>query len=569
MKGNRSTATPRPVWRLAIPAGLLLVGSAWLAAQQPPLPQPSATVLRVTTRLVLVDVVVRDKDGNPVRDLTKEDFVLLEEGEPQEIATFSFEQPGQQVPPPPPLPPHVFTNRPQYTVPPGPLTILLLDALNTRFTDQAYVRDQMMRYLTEQLEPNQRTAIFALGRRLHLLQNFTTDPELLRAALAQFAGEQSVELRRGEGIEISPQIAAAMALVPNMLESLQQFDAERTYQSVDRRVATTLKALRMIARSTAGYPGRKNLIWVSSAFPFTLNPTNFALYRNYAEQMRQTASLLTDARVAVYPVDARGLVGSSGFSATTSGPFGGPALAGQLGRESELLASSHHSMRQLAKDTGGRAFVNRNDIDIAVQLGVADGSNYYSLGYYPTNKDWDGKFRRIEVRLLRKGVEVRHRRGYYASNPADAWQELETNQEEEERKTGDLQDALFSPMPPTVITFLVEVPPPQPARPATVEVRLLVDAHTLTFEEDGGRQRCHLDFLVGAFSPQGELVNQISQTLNASLRPQTYQRIQQRGLPFQTQLELDPGRYTLRVLVRDNRTGLLGVTDIPLVIQEP
>ncbi|MFQ5723553.1 MAG: VWA domain-containing protein, partial [Terriglobia bacterium] len=417
MKAKRRTGSPRPVWRLAIPAGLLLVGSAWLAAQQLPPSQPSAAVLRVTTRLVLVDVVVRDKDGNPVRDLTKEDFVLLEEGEPQEIATFSFKQPGQQAPPPPPLPPNVFTNRPEYTAPPGPLTILLLDVLNTRFTDQAYVRDQMMRYLTEQLEPNQRTAIFALGGRLHLLQNFTTDPQLLRAALAQFAGEQSGELRRGQATEIAPEILSVMAQFPyqRALESLQQFNTEQAYQSVDRRVATTLKALRMIARSTAGYPGRKNLIWVSSAFPFTLEPQDFEQYRSYADEMQQTASLLTDARVAVYPVDARGLVGSSGFSATTSGALSGPGLAGQLSQESESLTSTQHSMRQLAKDTGGRAFVNRNDIDIAVQLGVADGSTYYSLGYYPTNKDWDGKFRRIEVRLLRKGVEVRHRRGYYAS----------------------------------------------------------------------------------------------------------------------------------------------------------
>ena len=128
---------------LMIGFAVLLAGLAMSGQQPPRSANVPATVLRVTTRLVLVDVVVTDKSGNPVTDLTRDDFTLLENSKPQRIATFSLENPGgsvQQVAAPPPLPPNVFTNKPEYRLPPGPLTVLLLDALNTPMQDQAYAQ---------------------------------------------------------------------------------------------------------------------------------------------------------------------------------------------------------------------------------------------------------------------------------------------------------------------------------------------------------------------------------------------------------------------------------------------
>lgn len=552
---------------------LVLAGAVWLAAQQPP-PQAPSTVLRVTTRLVLVDVVVTDHDGRPVTDLKPEDFTLLENNKPQPIATFSLEQPGPpaaaRAEPLPKLPADVYTNRPEYRLPPGPLTILLLDLLNTPARDQAYAREQMLHYLSTQLQPGQRTAILVLGNNLYLLQDFTTDPRLLQEALQKLHPQTSAALAREEATtEIPSQIADVVRA--SVVQNLQRVEAEYIAAATDSRVAMTLGALRAIARATAGYPGRKNLIWVSAAFPFVLIPEqaeDFNLYRSYADDMRRTANQLTDAQVAVYPVDARGLVGFTVADAADSGRDrigghvrSGPGFGDQVGRSNQMLVDTQHSMRQIAADTGGRAFINRNDIDQAVALGIADGSTYYTLGYYPQDKTWDGKFRRIEVKLARHGLGVRHRRGYYALDPL-----ARPEQTPEKEKEAALLAVLSDPLPPNLVTFLAHVPPPEGGKLA---IEFNVDAQSLSFEEVEGRQHANVDFLVAAFSPEGKVVKSASDTVDARLRPETSARVRQEGLPFRLELELGPGRYQLRLVVRDNRTGWLGTVDVPLVVGQP
>lgn len=575
-------AFSRRVWLL----GAAVLGATLALAQQPPSPDLPATVLRVTTRLVLVDVVVTDKDGKPVKGLTRDDFQISEDGKPQRLATFSFESPFERpAMQPEPLPPNVYTNRPEYRMPPGPLTILLLDALNTPVREQAYARDQMLRYLKTQLKPDQRTAIFALGNQLFLLQNFTTDPGLLQAALDKFLLKPSVALQREEAdTPLPPEgVALLAALAPQMLANLQRFETERAFALRDSRIQMTLAVLRAIARGTAGYRGRKNLIWVSAAFPFVLvpeRPEDFDLYRTHTEDMRRTATILTDAQVAVYPVDARGLVGFTMADASISGRnAAGQAMAGGefgtvLDAQISDVTGSHQTMEKLAEDTGGKAYYNRNDIDTAMELSVADGSTYYSLGYYPEKEKWDGKFRRIEVKLAREGVKVRHRRGYYAFDPFDRPKPKEVKGDKDTKiKDEELLAALGDPLPATVVTFLAHVPPPPAPLPgfgAPVTVRFLVDAKTLSFEETSdGRRRFDADFLVAAFAPDGKVAKSLNHTVGAPLSAPSYARALEQGLRYEMKLELEPGSYQLRLIVRDNRTGLVGTADVPLVVSKP
>ncbi|MGH9788915.1 MAG: VWA domain-containing protein, partial [Candidatus Acidiferrales bacterium] len=146
----------------------VLVFSQAVPAQEERTDLPAA-VLRVTTRLVLVDVVVTDKDGRPVTGLTRDDFTLFEDGEPQTISTFVFESPaGRAGDPyaPPPLPENVYTNRPQYRMPHGPVTLLLLDSLNTPWHDLPYMRQEMLKYIRTQVKPDQRVAILVLTHNL-------------------------------------------------------------------------------------------------------------------------------------------------------------------------------------------------------------------------------------------------------------------------------------------------------------------------------------------------------------------------------------------------------------------
>src|SRR5258708_7137344 len=162
--------------------------------------------VRVTSRLVLVDAVVTDKSGQRIKGLTKDDFTVLENGKPQKVSVFSFESvapPAQQMPA---LPANVYTNRPEYDMPKGPLTLVLLDGLNTPAADQGYARSQILKYLGTQLQPGQPVAVYTLAGSLRLLQDFTGDVALLKAAVEHFNPQVSVEL----------QVENVSAVLPNL-----------------------------------------------------------------------------------------------------------------------------------------------------------------------------------------------------------------------------------------------------------------------------------------------------------------------------------------------------------------
>jgi VWFA-related protein len=553
-------------------AGLL---SASLLAAQEPTPDPAtANALKVTTRLVIVDVVVVDKHGHKVADLKREDFTVFERGRPQKIAVFSAERASEPSPtiPPAPLPPRVYTNRTEYRQPGGPPVILLVDILNTNAGDQLFARQQLLRYIRTQLRPDQHTAVLALSNSLLLLQDFTDDPRLLLAALEKFSPQKSVELAHGQPQTVTPVEAQAMAGT-NLLQIIDRLNQSAAIESIERRAQITLQALRAIARALGGFRGRKNLIWVSSVFPSnfqSLKADDPSLSRDLSADVQRTANLLADTQVAIYPVDARGLVVGEVFGSPSSQLVETMERPGDvLVRDAEQthgyenVMGSHAAMSEMAADTGGRAFYNRNGIDHAVALSAEDGAHYYTLGYYPEDKNWNGKFRSIKVRLPRKGLELLYRRGYYAVDTAQA-RTSEPAAERDKREYYELQAELTDPLPATQVTFRMHLPP---AVGDIVQIEFLVDAQTLAFEElPGGLQHANLDFLIFVLSRDGKLISSKGNTVDARLRPEQYARVSQDGLPFTTELRLVPGSCDLRVAVRDNRTGLVGTLRVPLSV---
>ena len=555
---------------------LLLTGLS-LQAQTPASPIPVPTI-RANTRMILVSVIATGAAG-PVTDLTAREFSVFENGKLQKLATFSFEKPVlSEQKEASPLPPNVYTNRPSYLKSSGPLTILLLDALNTPAMDQTYFRRELLQYLGNQVQPGQRLAVFALGDELHLLQDFTSDPKLLRIAVERFTPKTSHELRQDETF-MPPPPEAASASYLRMLRILKQLQADRGEITTNQRVVATLAAIRTIARSVAGYPGRKNLIWVSSSFPlvyqaqlaFSSEITRPVFYRTYERQLRQAANIIGDAQISIYPVDARGLVGTEIVDASKpmrdeSGKmYTGAELGELVNRSSDERLVAQASMVELADLTGGRACINRNDIDNAVARSVADGSSYYTLAYYPTNKTWHGEFRTIHIRVARKGVQLRYRSGYYATDAG----------EEVRNRDAELMQALRSDAPPaTMVIFDAKVLPAPSAIPAFESltrkyfVGFMVDTRTLSSEPlaDGGHH-FNLEFHAVAFSPDGTLAAHTDTQVNTYASRINYEAIREDGLPFQTSLQLPPGRYQLRLVVRDIRTGYLGSVDVPLVTE--
>ena len=552
------------------------------AKEQKPAPvYESATVLKSITRLVVVDVVATEKDG-AVTDLKQDDFTVLEDGKEQKIRVFNFQQPHVNASGPVAVavskpPENVYSNAARFSAS-SALNILLLDALNTNLPHQAYVRDQMIRYL-EKMPEGQPVAVYMLSTKLTLLQDFTDDPAVLKKVAKGIKNNMSPLLDNAAGgpdVELLPAGLADSGIMPaQMFSAIQSFEQERVAFQTDMRITYTLNALTTISRALSGYPGRKNLIWISEAFPLTIDPNmeltgdTFAGTRNYGAQIAEAADSLIDAQIAMYPIDARGLVPPSMFDASNSGRdrFGRSMsrpgrMPAAMSAESAQLQSVHGAMQEMADRTGGRAFYNTNGIDGAIRKSIDDGSTYYTLAYYPENKNWNGKFRKIHVKVNRSGVKLRYRLGYYAVDP--------TLFAEKNQKQQDSAFALaLSPDSPiaTGLPFNALVMPPAEATPKTVRVNFGVDPHAISFERlPDGLQHAQLECTIQAFSAKGKLVRGVATTVKAAFKPDTFSKVMQDTFPCQQSIDLEPGNYYLRLGVRDSRTGLIGTTNAKVAV---
>lgn len=568
--------------RLAGIIAIVVAVGGWFQAA-PSTSEVPAPTIRVSTHLVLVDVVVTDKQGKPVTGLRQEDFVVQEKGKNQKVAFFTAPG-GSQNQPPPVLPPGIYSNKPEYRSPGGPLVILLLDAANTPFKDQAYARQQMLKFVKEEYKPGQRIAVFTLTNSLGVLQDFTADPAVLLKALQSY---QPLAQEMANGAAPRPPStssdggAGAQAAAAAAVDRMKDFQNIQLAYVLDRRVATTVSAMRALARILGGIPGRKSVIWVTAAFPFSLIPENRDVSseelaeslpsvnqlglstraggaiagverQGHAQEIREASAQLASAQVAIYPVDARGLM--SGMEATiddvAARQVDAMTDAAQL-RMSDVTASQE-TMREIARETGGIAYINQNEIKEGVVVAMADSANSYTLGYYPEDKKWDGKYRSIKVKLNRDGLETRYRRGYFAIDPTS----LKTNPEQ------GAVEALQDNAPDTLVTFSAQV---KPAASGKLGVDFLVDARTLSVEDvSGGNKKFNVVLYAAIFAPDGKMLGSQSLRVDQAFDVATYQQIVGKGMLLHMDLNLPPGKNELRMAVRDNRTGNTGTLTAPL-----
>jgi VWFA-related protein len=587
---------------------LVVLASALVAAQQPaPAPKDSGMVLRVTTRMVLVDTVVLDKAGNPVKGLKADDFTVTEGGVRQRIAAFSERISESAKPAPlPVLPPHVTTNRPVVThmnAQDSTVAVLLLDGLNTPPQNQIFVKRQMLKFLARQYDPNTKLAVLVLTNKLTVLQDFTQDPLLLRAALDRYVAETPALARSGGEIDGAsaaslapptvnlppqatggpnssgpdPDLPATLAaggssssIQEDIAYLMDRFERESENFSRDTRISATLAALEQIARFMSGQSGRKVLLWFSTGFPFSVvgdSPSSMETERDYGDQIRRTINLLNDAHVATYTIDAGGLapdsIGDPSLTGRNSTPYSSEGnvklgMAANRAMSAEVFQrfSTHDALETIARDTGGSYF-NGNDLDDAIRSALNESSSYYMLGYYPTSKKWDGKFRNIKLQVDRPGTQLRYRRGYFAVNPAD-WRK--------DNGERTLTTALTAnSLPSTEVTFMARALPPQPDSDTVVE--FAIDPSTVSFQiEAGNLHHCTLQLEVQAFTPDGKRIKTEVQAAEALLPQPRYEQVSKQALPMQVPIQLAPGKYILRLGVRDNNTGLFGTADLALEV---
>ncbi len=542
----------------------VVVAAACLLARQ----QPAANaplILKSTTRLVMLSVVARDKNNQPAADLTKDDFRVKVNGKIQPITVFSMESAG-----PVPatqaaqstfgpsattqgtLPAGVFSNRlAVQTGTPSGVTVILVDTRNTKATDQIYAKAQVIRYL-HTLQPTDHIGLYTLGASLRVLHDYTSDSA---GMLEKLAAAKDWTLPDTSERDAQGALQSDSAILDGFIRGAGGTSAaERSFYTTDR-VLSTLRAFEFIAEHLSQLPGRKNLIWVSGGFPLEIGFDSLADWKNpavdqrmFTEEVDRTMRAMNDANIAVYPVDARGLMTDPRYSAQNSKIARRPPLAPPVG------VKDREVMQEMASRTGGVAFYNTNDIARAIHAAVDDSQVTYTIGFYPSDDGFDGKFHKIDVETPgRSGVKLRYRKGYFdvAEKPQD-----------DKSRLAELRDAVWSPIDASAIGIVATVKPA--ADPASIDIALRIDHTTIGLQQDQARWQGRLDVLFVQRDDQGNDYGGTDDQVNLNLSPDTYGKFQKEDLNYHRVVARAPAAKLLRIVVRDAASGAMGSVTVPL-----
>jgi VWFA-related protein len=525
---------------------------------------------RSETILVQVPVVVTDKAGNAVPGLSRTDFEVLEDGKEQKIS--SFEEVETSHAPLTPAATQVgeYSNAGAVGDAPRAVTIIALDTINTPYLDQTYGRKQLLKYLADNVQPGQAIGLVSFtSRGVKVIHDLSSDPAELMQALKKVNGE----LPALQGVSIDTQAAAATgADLPspsifgspqtstalNLEDFVSTGDATIARMQQDRAIEATIKAFLELAWSVRGVPGKKSLVWATGGFPFFMD-TPSAVPGGYLSILYERAlQAMNDSEISVYPVDVRGLVNFSPTSdASQRGARLGNSYTRSLTARSWLQSSTIDSLKDFAEMTGGRAFYNSNDLTTSFKRAADDASHYYVLSYYLDTRSNKPGWRKLKVKLHRPGTEVRARSGFFVTNatvnPDTAHQ-------------SDMAFALTSPFDSTGIPLTVRWRATSAdGDKKKVQFGLHVAPQGLTFE--GERNAMNLDFAIIALTAKsGTAADTISQTVQGAAKPESLPKLRTEGIAYNNALELPPGHYTVRFVVRDNPSGRIGSVSAPLTV---
>ena len=534
-------------------AGLLgSLCAATLAAQAPPQAPPDTPppTFRVEVNYVEVDAVITDAQGNAVTDLTVDDFEVREDGRLQEVTAFSvvnlpIERPERPLFAEAPIEPDVQSN----TATEGRIYVIVLDDLHIRFTRTPRVQLALRRFIEENFGSNDLAAVVFTSGRSTDGQDFTNNRRLLLAAVDRFSGRNL----RSEALEIADALARAIDGSGGVPTDPLEFERAQ-------RARTTLSLVRQLAEFMEGIRGRrKTILLVSEGIsydiydPFTNTSAGLIMQR-----ANDAVAAATRANVAIYAIDPRGL---SAFEEAIEAP-GTPSdgtpfsVVGALRTAQQL---SRQSLQVLAEETGGFAAVNRNDFADAFARIVRENSTYYVLGYYPTNERRDGRFRRLDVRVKRPGLQVRARRGYVAPRGRAPEPRPAATAADGESLSPASTSALNSPIPISGVPLTLFAAAYKGTAPnASVVLALEMRVDRFAFAELNGTFNDRVEVGFTSIDADGTVRNGNRHLLTLELKPETHAIATQRGLRVVSEIALPPGLYQLRGVVTDegsNRSG--------------
>lgn len=548
---------------------LLTVFAAAGASQTPtPVPtRPDTDVVKISTNLIQIDVSVTDNKGKPVADLRPDEIEIYENGGKQKITNFSFissirevsEKPSivdPYIPPPPSI------LRPEQI---RRAIALIVDDLALSFESTYQVRRTLKKYVDEQMQPGDLVAIIRTGAGIGALQQFTSDKRLLYAAIEKVAWNPmgSGGISAFAPIEATPLEMLAQAgdtsITPEEIEEERNaINAQNDYRN-SLFSTGTLGALRYVVNGMSVLPGRKSVVLFSDGFKlFETDRDGMKYSGEVLRGLRQLIDAANRSSVVFYTIDPRGLQ-YTGFTAADSiSDTSAEAMNARMSERRDQLLDTQEGLAYLAKETGGIAIRNNNDLNGGVRR-VLDDQSYYLVGYEPDSDTFDAaarKFNQLTVKVLRKDVQVRYRSGFF--NVATV---AKTGSSAALSPAQQLNAALVSPFAVNDINLRLNALFGSDARNMSFVRSLLhVNATDLKFtDEKNGSKKAVFDVLATSFGDNGQIVDQLGKTYTMTLRPDAYKRIIENGFVYHFAFPVKkPGAYQYRVALRDSQGGRVG-----------
>src|SRR4051812_21715807 len=530
---------------------LILAATLMQAAPaQPPAQQPPVT-FKVEVNYVEIDANVEDEQGKFVRNLTRDDFQIVEDGKPQALTAFAMvDIPIVRADPPlyskTVIPPDVVTNRTPFE---GRVFVLVIDDLHTRFSRTARTRAAARQFVERYVGANDIVAVVNTSGFGRSMQDFTGNRQLALRAIDAAMGNKADSSTQAslQDYYMNRDTPGASSNANASFNEMQRYNNARN----------SLRTLKNIADYMAGMRGRrKAVVYFSEGVNYNLaDPINNPHATDVQRELRDLVAAATRANVNVYSVDPRGVTtGMEDAIEIGSFPVDGAISSVNLMEEMRL---EQDSLRAVADETGGFAVLNQNDFRNGFSRILEDNSSYYVLGYYPSNDKRDGRFRNVQVKVLKPGLKVRARRGYVAPVPAGK-KEDSAKGTKAERTSPELRDALDSPVAVSGLTLSAFAAPFKGANGNdAIAISVEVDAGLMTFKpRPDGLYNNDLEVTLFAVdSDKGKVKDGARDVISVALKPGAHEM----GSPFRVirRLQIPPGKYQLRVGARESG-GKLG-----------
>ena len=570
---------------------LLLPATAQRPAVQTPVkpPAPGTPTFKANANLVIIDVSAKDKGGLTVEGLKAEDFTVLEDGKPQKISVFEYQRISSK-----PEPLKQLTLDDQFQLPEAPKTtitsavpgqiqyhdkrlmVFFFDFSSMQIPDQLRAQDGALDYLKSNITKDDVVAVLFYASVIQVLSDFTSDRDVLTRVIKG--------LPIGEASELA---ALADTGDENSEDTQAAFVADETefnIFSTDKKLAAIEEAAKMLA----SFPEKKALVYFSGGV------TRSGL--DNEAQLQATINAAAKANLAIYSIDARGLTadppggGASKGGSRGSGIFNGSVINSQ--RSAQL--ASQDTLYTLAAETGGKSFFDSNDIALGIQRTQDAMGSYYLLGYYSSNNALDGKFRKISVKLNnpKLAAKLEHREGYYADK---VWGKLNAQDKEQQ-----LKEALSAGDPATDLPLALQIDYFRVSPTAyLVPVSIKIPGSVVALAAKGGAATTQFDFAGQIQDEKHAVVGNVRDNIQIKLNPAPGAAAAvpptpvvavgpgtpaaakpaattpaapaitaRKSFQYDAGFTLEPGKYRMKFVVRENITGKMGTFDTKFTVPD-